>query len=236
VSEFVPSGYISIREALNRLGRELFPSEWTGEEHKARRGLISADEWSRIKDLPRAHGGGAVGSPVGEGSPRPATAMVPDDPSSPEYQDEYRASERYAEVSHRLRVRLEGGDLEAAIWDTFTGMLHQAPASLWRLHNADRMIKRGEAPIPGSSNTGRLLVMRSAEAGVPAKPMPAAKIGEAIDALKAKTATETLSRPQQEDFLRERFPNYHITARQIAKIFQAVPVKTGRPKKSNKAV
>jgi hypothetical protein len=98
------------------------------------------------------------------------------------------------------------------------------------------MIKRGEAPIPGSSNTGRLLVKRFAEAGVPARPMPAAKIGEAIDALKAKTATETLSRPQQEDFLRGRFPNYHITARQIAKIFQAVPVKTGRPKKSNKAV
>jgi hypothetical protein len=34
---FVPNGYLSIQEALNRLGRELFPSEWTGEEHKARR-------------------------------------------------------------------------------------------------------------------------------------------------------------------------------------------------------
>jgi hypothetical protein len=45
-------GYISIREALNRLGRELFPTEWTGEEHKARRGLISADQWLKIKDLP----------------------------------------------------------------------------------------------------------------------------------------------------------------------------------------
>jgi hypothetical protein len=31
---FVPNGYLSIREALNRLGRELFPSEWTGEEYK----------------------------------------------------------------------------------------------------------------------------------------------------------------------------------------------------------
>jgi hypothetical protein len=33
---FVPNGYLSIQEALNRLGRELFPLEWTGEEHKAR--------------------------------------------------------------------------------------------------------------------------------------------------------------------------------------------------------
>ena len=46
---FVPNGYFPIREALNRLGRELFPSEWTGEEHKARRGLISEEEWLRIQ-------------------------------------------------------------------------------------------------------------------------------------------------------------------------------------------
>ena len=52
--KFVPSGYLSIDEALDRLGRELFPSEWTGAEHKARRGLISEDQWLRIKDLPPA--------------------------------------------------------------------------------------------------------------------------------------------------------------------------------------
>jgi hypothetical protein len=38
--EFVPSGYLSIREALE--GCELFPSAWTGEEHKARRGFIES--------------------------------------------------------------------------------------------------------------------------------------------------------------------------------------------------
>ncbi len=62
MSEFVPSGYLSIREALNHQGRQLFPLEWTGEEHKARRGLISEDEWLRIKDLPPPRGGGALGS------------------------------------------------------------------------------------------------------------------------------------------------------------------------------
>jgi hypothetical protein len=236
VSEFVPNGYISMREALNRLGRDLFTSEWTGEEHKARRGLISADEWLKIKDLPPARGSGAVGSPVGGGLAEPVTARVPDDPSSPAYQDEYRASKRYADARHQLRVRLEGGDLEAAIWDAFTGTLHPVPASLWRLHNADRMIEKGEAPIPGSLNTGGLLVKQFAEASVPAKPMSPAKMREAIEALKAKNATETLTRPQQEEFLRESFPGYHITVRQKNKIFQSVPVKPGRPKKSDNSV
>ena len=59
MTEFVPNGYISIHEALNHVGRELFPSEWTGEERTARSGLISADEWLKMKDLP---GTGASGS------------------------------------------------------------------------------------------------------------------------------------------------------------------------------
>ena len=59
MSKFVPSGYLSIREALNRLGRELFPLEWSGEEDKARRNLMSEEEWLRIKGLPPAFGSGA---------------------------------------------------------------------------------------------------------------------------------------------------------------------------------
>src|SRR6516165_5479620 len=70
--ELFPSGYLSIGDALNRLGRELFPSAWTGEEHKARRGLISEEEWTRIKDLPSARGGGA-----GIERPRPTTKAGP---------------------------------------------------------------------------------------------------------------------------------------------------------------
>src|SRR6266568_2645165 len=122
--EFVPSGYLSIHEALNRLGRELFPSAWTGEEHKARRGLISEEEWSRIKDLPPARGGGA-GIEIPRTKRAPATKAAPHtsgDPSDPLYQEE------------------------------------------------------GQAPIPGSRNTGKLLVKRFAEANEPKKPLPKAKI------------------------------------------------------------
>ncbi len=234
MTKFVPSGYLSIREALDRLGRELFPSAWTGEEHKARPGLISEDEWLRIKDLPPARGGGGWDSASRKA---PAANSAPHwsrDPADPLYQEEYRARKRHTDAHRRLRELLETGQLEAAILDPWTGNLYRASASLWRRHNADRMIEKGEAPIPGSPNTGSLLVKRFAEANVHGKPMPRAKIQEAIEALKEKIATESLTRPQQADFLRNNFPSYHVTERQLAEIFRAIPVPTGRRRKSDK--
>src|SRR5262245_44852246 len=237
MTKFVPSGYLSIRDALDRLGRELFPSAWTGQEHKSRRGLISEDEWLRIKDLPPARGGGGWGN----GTSRKAPAAKPaphwsGDPSDPWYQEEYRARKRHMDAHHRLRELLEAGQLEAAILDPWTGKLYRASASLWRRFDADRMIERGEAPIPGSPNTGSLLVKRFAEAHAHGKPMPRAKIQEAIEDLKEKIATESLTRPQQADFLRKTFPSYRVTERQISEIFRAVPVPTGRRRKSDKKV
>jgi hypothetical protein len=72
MTEIVPHGYISVREAVNRLGRELFQEAWTGKEHEARRGLISEEEWLKIKDLAPARGGGALGS-----APLPTTIATP---------------------------------------------------------------------------------------------------------------------------------------------------------------
>jgi hypothetical protein len=238
MTEFVPSGYISIREALNRLGRELFRSEWTGEEHKARSGLISADEWLKMKDLP---GTGASGGGMRRGTARVPSSgdprgrnTVPTDPCDPSYQAEYRAAERHAAARHELRIRLEAGHLEAAILDPWSGELYRAPARMWRQHDADRIIKHGRAQKPPSGNIGSLLVKRFA--GAPAKPVPAAKIREAIEALKEKIATESLTRSQQAEFVRKSFPSYHMTERQLSEIFRAVPVPTGRPRKSNNKV
>ena len=250
MTEFVPNGYISIHEALNRLGRELFPSEWTGEEHKARTDLISADEWLKMKDLPGtgASGGGMRPGGVIITRKLPVTARVPPiddpmvrnarppDPCDPLYQDDYRAAERHAAARHELRIRLEAGHLEAAILDPWSGKLCRAPVQMWRQHDADRIIKHGRAQKPPSGNIGSLLVKRFADASVPAKPLPAAKIREAIEALKAKIATESLTRPQQAEFVRKSFPSYHVTERQLSEIFRAVPVPTGRPRKSNKKV
>jgi hypothetical protein len=232
---FVPNGYLSIREALNRLGRELFPSEWTGEEYKARRGLISEEEWLRIKDLPPPRGGGAQGS-----GPRIRSTLaakpgvhLSGDPSDPSYQEEYRARQRHVDAQQWLRQLLEAGQLEAAILDPFTGTLHQATTSLWRRHDADRLIEKGQAPIPRSRNTGSVLVKRFAESNVDTKPIPQAKIQEAIVALKEKLATESLTRSEQADFLRQTFSAYRITERQLRQIFRAVPMRTGRPRKSD---
>jgi hypothetical protein len=71
-----------------RLGGKLFPSTWTGEEHKARRGLISKDEWSRIKDPPPARGGGPPRSEILRSRRASAADQTPhasDDPSDPLY-------------------------------------------------------------------------------------------------------------------------------------------------------
>jgi hypothetical protein len=235
--EFVPSGYLSMREALNHLGRDLFHAEWTGEEHKARRGLISPDRWLRIKDLPPPCGGDAPGSDGQRGRRAPAAKPAPrpiSDPSDPRYQDEYRARQRYTDAQRRLRQLLEAGQLEAAILDPWSGKLHRTAASLWRRHGADRMIEKGQAPIPNSRNTGSLLIKEFVGPNVDIKPMARAKIQEAIKALKEKTATETLTRSQQKDFVRKTFPKYRITERQFSEIFRSVKVPTGRPRKSDK--
>jgi hypothetical protein len=158
------------------------------------------------------------------------------DPSDPLYQEEYRARQRHVDVQRRLRQMLDAGELEVAILDPWTGKLHQASVSLWRRHDADRMIAKGQAPIPGSANTGKLLVKRFAEAKEPHKPLPRAKIPEAIEALEAKIAIERLTRRQQADFLRQTFANYRLTEQQIREIFRAVAVPTGRPKKSDKRI
>jgi len=233
---FVPSGYLSIQDALNHLGRDLFKSEWTDEENKARSGLISEDEWLKIKDLPPARGAGAPGDGR---ALQPGSKPGPHrtgDPSDPSYQKEYQARMRYVAARRRLRERLEADELEAAILDSWTGKLHQVSPSLWRRADADRIIDKGQVLIPGSRNTGSLLVKRFVGPDVQRKPFPRAKIQEAIERLKEKTASETLTRPQQAEFLRESFPTHSLTERQIREICRAVPVSTGRPKKSDKKV
>jgi len=107
---------------------------------------------------------------------------------------------------------------------------------MWRQHDADRIIKHGRAQKPPSGNVGSLLVKRFVEASVRGGPMPKAKIGEAIKALKEKTATESLTRPQQAEFVRQSFPNYHVTERRMREILRAIPVLPGRPRKSDKKV
>jgi hypothetical protein len=98
------------------------------------------------------------------------------------------------------------------------------------------MIKKGRAPIPNSPNTGELFIKQFQEPSVPTKPLPQAKVPEVIGVLRQKLATEPLTRAEQKAFVRETFPNHSVTERQFIKIFQRVPVPSGRPKKSDKKV
>jgi hypothetical protein len=198
MNDATPTGYISIQGALNRLGRELFPSDWTGEEPMARRGLLSEDEWLKIKDVPPARGSGAPGDgtmlrETMASPPTAARAQVPSDPSDPLYQAEYKASERYAAAGKRLRQMLEAGDLEATILDPWNGGLHRASPALWRRHDARRLIDSGRAPLPSSPNMGSLFVKDFAAASAPTKPFPAAKIEEVIRVLREKTTAQRLT-------------------------------------------
>jgi hypothetical protein len=239
VSAFVPDGYVTVHEALNLVGRELFPSAWTGEEHSARTGLLSEDEWSEIKDLTPARGGDAAGHRPRMQTVRSNAAATPHrtgDPTDSSYQTEYQARKMYAAAIHRLRVRLEAGHLEAAMLDPWTGTLHRAWPSMWRRPNADQMIEKGEAPIPHNPNTGSLLVKRFADASMHAKLMPTAKIGEVIEVLKEKTATEYLTRTQQKEFVRKTYSSYRVSTRLMDTIVQSVRVRPGRPPKANKKV
>ena len=212
-----------VHEAVDRLGPELFPEEWTGKEHEARRGLISEEEWLKKKDLAPARGGGAPGS-----APTPKTIAAPvatalhstGDPSSSSYQAEYRARKRYENACDRLRALLEAGDLEAVILDPFTGKLPRASTALWCQHDADRMIEKGRAPIPRGPNTGSLVVRKFPVRSQSIRPLPRSKFGEVIDALREKVATESLTRPDQKDFVRKRFPNFRGLSVNLARYFR----------------
>ena len=228
MSEFIPSGYISVDDALEHIGRETFPSEWTGQERRARTGLIGID------DLAPARGSGAPdGAPSRKSATRPNAKSSTGDPSSDSYQIEYRAGLRYEAARDRLRVLLESGDREAAILDPFTGKMHRAAKTLWRQSDADRMIKKGRAPIPGSPNSGWIFIKEFRAAAAPTKPMPGAKISEAIKALQEEMAKRSLTRPQQAHFVRERFSDYRVSERQIREICQSVRVRPGRPKRKS---
>jgi hypothetical protein len=96
------------------------------------------------------------------------------------------------------------------------------------------MIEKRRAPIPYSPNTGTLVVKEFPVPSRPSTPLPRSKFREVVDALRGKLATESLTRPQQRDFVCMRFPKYRLTERQFYEIFQEVPVPTGRPKKSGK--
>jgi hypothetical protein len=95
------------------------------------------------------------------------------------------------------------------------------------------MIKKARAPIPNSFNVGAIFIKEFRASDPPLKPMPTARMKQAIRALQEEMATKTLTRPQQAQFVRKTFPGYRVTERQLREMYQAVAVSPGRPKRKS---
>src|SRR5450759_1599491 len=119
MTELVPHGYIPVHEAVNRLGRELFPEAWTGEEYEARSGLISEEEWLKITDLAPARGGGAPGSAPLR-TPIAASAATAPHRTRVEVQAFQLAHDRFGEAAERPLLEFVGDSAHQEI----TGQPH----------------------------------------------------------------------------------------------------------------
>src|SRR5215207_3894026 len=147
----VPNGYVTVRDALNQIGKSLFPKDWTGEEHEARSGLISREEWDRLKNTPATGHFGSGARPYGytgpldsRGSYRPPAPSF-EDPDTEEYQAERVAHDRFSKVFLELHTRLEAGLATAAIVDPWSGKLEKISRAEWRRNDADRFLLKGRS-------------------------------------------------------------------------------------------
>ena len=154
MSEYLPLGYISARNAINAVGQELHGDTWDGREDKAPR-----FQWPPGAILPSGSGAGrdVRRSRPAESGQGPVRA-----PDTPEYRREYdankKAGERWDQTVLTLRQRLESGQYKAAVLNVWTGALIEFPASTWRQFDGERMLMKGQATLPNSNNLGRLLI------------------------------------------------------------------------------
>lgn len=170
--KIVPRGYITARDMFDRIGRELFGREWTGDlEHRARPNLISVEQYEHDCKTPGSgrRGGGAlvdrvirtggfVESPAAIAARLAAAGeMQRRDICSDQYQAERLARMRYEEVHNEFIGRLEAGEIKAAVLDPWSGEIHPVPVKTWRTSAASRYVSKGRGPIRGLEE-GPLLI------------------------------------------------------------------------------
>jgi hypothetical protein len=145
MTSFVPSGFTRTRDILDRIGRELYPTEWKGEpEHEARAGLISLEQYEYEKCTP-----GIGSSDSGSGPSIGGGLRAAGSPDDPEYQAEYLARQRYEAARLELLTRLEAGALQAVVIDPRNGRAYKVDRNIWRRNDAEHFIDRGQAPYRG---------------------------------------------------------------------------------------
>ena len=206
-------GYVPIKIILDRVGRELYPNEWSGEAEQAVAASSVLIERNRM--LQKVVGGG-----INYGT----TTAREDD-----------ASKRYEKVRFELLCRLECERLKAGQLSRRSGKMHAIPREQWRINAASFWIDRAVALGTEPDSDAEIYIIDDASELTSQRPLPQARIGEAarlLRTLKANQQGQQFTREQQKHSLRQSFPTYNITKTQFAQIFQAVPTKTGRPRKT----
>jgi hypothetical protein len=232
-----PAGYMRARDAINAVGLELYPADWTGDEDKVPVLYLAPGQ-----TIPSGSGSG--GNPGGESfvvkphssvdSAKYEPARIPD---TEEYRRYYQANvaarQRWNNVVVELVRRLEGGKLLGAILDPWTGAIHRLSDSFWRRTGVKRMVEAGQAPIEKrySSQLGTLLIeaFQPKAAKAPKRKLTRSEFDNAQQQLKA---SPDLTRPEQYKLILDKYP--HMTDRQWREILKVVgsrsPGKKRRPR------
>lgn len=169
----VPGGYVASQTVFDFIGREMYPAEWSGAEHRARKNLYSPKEIEWAKTAPGTSAGGSWARPDGWEGPWVGWVLNPqlDGMGTAEYEEERLARLRYEAALLEFHRRLESGNLNAFVLDGKTGKIIEVKARFWRTDGAIIHITKGRVPIPGAhKRDGQLLVSESA---IRTKPSPA---------------------------------------------------------------
>lgn len=181
--KIVPPGYETPADALDALGRTNFGDAWTGEERKARSGLVSVDEYqSAASSSGSGHSGSAAGwgrptglDACGSGLSRSgritiAPALAPrevrdfwpfGDPHDPTYQTEREARHRWEQVVEALLMLLAQGARRAISLDRSlsTPRRHELKPDFWLRSDAAKILEKGCVPANGHwRGEGELLI------------------------------------------------------------------------------
>lgn len=135
----IPSGYITHRDMLDIIGRQLFDTAWTGaREYTARAGLYSREQYERDSKTP---GTGHSGSGMGGGVWTPPVAK--EDVLSAAYQSEWQARDRYEKATKALQEQLATGQLQAFSLNRDNGLIVGLLPNRWLTRRADLWINKG---------------------------------------------------------------------------------------------
>lgn len=175
---FAPSGFITVEDAINIVGRDVFEEKWTGRESSARSGLITVERYEMEKAQPVMSGSGA-------GGPRRAWQIEADplkrypygDPHSDEYKAELEARERWVAARVELRKRLEATSTISSALDPETGAMKSIDPAMWRRSNALHFLESGSVPMYSHGKGVVFIVDRRQDADKARDAVPIYKTG-----------------------------------------------------------